>query len=90
MRQNAPLTGRFGDAYDFGVAIRFLHFENIDMQQPDISAWCSLCGESFKGAPGDDERVDDVIVRLRARQLLTTTLSTTTLSWMVMLVSGIR
>ena len=45
---------------------RYLHFDNIDMQQPDISSRCSLCGQTFCAEPKPGERVDDVLLRIRA------------------------
>ncbi len=45
---------------------RYLHFENIDMGEPAISAQCSRCEREFAAAPRANERVDDVILRLRA------------------------
>lgn len=45
---------------------RYLHFDNIDMEQPDISSRCSECGQAFRGEPKPGERVDDVLLRIRA------------------------
>jgi hypothetical protein len=45
---------------------RYLHFENIDMKKPDISSRCSRCGQEFPAEPKPGERVDDVLVRIRA------------------------
>ena len=39
---------------------RYLQFENIDMEQPDISSRCSHCGQEFRAEPKPAERVDDV------------------------------
>jgi hypothetical protein len=50
-----------------GGADRYLHFDNIDMQQPDISSQCSHCGRTFKAEPQPGERVDDVLLRIRAQ-----------------------
>jgi hypothetical protein len=30
---------------------RFLHFDNLDMNQPEIVAECSDCGQEFKALP---------------------------------------
>jgi len=45
---------------------RYLQFDNIDMAQPDISARCSQCGQKFRAEPKPDERVDDLLLRVRA------------------------
>lgn len=44
---------------------RYLHFDNIDMQRPDIRSRCSLCGREFQAAPLPTERVDEVLLRIR-------------------------
>lgn len=46
---------------------RYLHFDNIDMRKPDISSQCSHCGQTFKAEPKPGERVDDVLLRIRAQ-----------------------
>jgi hypothetical protein len=46
---------------------RYLQFANIDMQTPDISSQCSHCGQTFKAEPTPGERVDDVLLRIRAQ-----------------------
>lgn len=45
---------------------RYLHFSSIDMEQPEISSQCSRCGQEFKAEPKPGERVDDVLLRVRA------------------------
>ena len=45
---------------------RYLHFANLDMEQPDINAQCSVCGQEFKAEVRQDERIDDVLMRIRA------------------------
>lgn len=45
---------------------RYLQFDNIDMEKPDISSRCSGCGREFTAEPKVAERVDDVLLRLRA------------------------
>jgi hypothetical protein len=45
---------------------RYLRFENIDMQKPDIHAWCSRCGEPFTAILKSGECLDDVLRRVRA------------------------
>jgi hypothetical protein len=45
---------------------RYLQFDNIDMEQNDISSRCSRCGQEFRAAPKPPERVDDVLLRIRA------------------------
>ena len=47
------------------TADRYLHFENIDMQTPDIVSRCSLCQRTFTAEPKPGERVDDVLLRIR-------------------------
>jgi len=44
---------------------RYLHFDNIDMEQPNISSQCSHGGQTFKAEPRAGERVDDVLLRIR-------------------------
>ena len=45
---------------------RYLHFDNIDMDEPVISSRCSHCGSEFAASPEAGERVDDVLLRIRA------------------------
>ena len=45
---------------------RYLHFDSIDMQEPNISSRCSRCGGEFKAVPKLGERVDEVLLRIRA------------------------
>jgi len=45
---------------------RYLHFDNIDMEQPEICSRCSYCGQTFKAEPRAGERVDDVLLRMRS------------------------
>jgi hypothetical protein len=42
-----------------------LHFQNIDMEKPDISSRCSRCGQEFSAEPKPAERVDDALLRIR-------------------------
>ena len=44
---------------------RYLHFDNIDMEQPEISSQCSHCGQTFKAEPRPGERVDDVLLGIQ-------------------------
>jgi hypothetical protein len=44
---------------------RYLHFDNIDMEQREISSQCSRCGQAFKAEPHAGERVEDVLLRIR-------------------------
>jgi hypothetical protein len=46
---------------------RYLHFDNIDMDKPDISSRCSCCGQEFRAEPKPGERADDVLLRIRAQ-----------------------
>jgi hypothetical protein len=48
---------------------RYLHFDNIDMEQPSICSRCSHCGQAFKAEPQAGERVEDVLLRIR-RELI--------------------
>jgi hypothetical protein len=45
---------------------RYLHVENIDVEQPAVSSQCTHCGQKFKAEPRAGERVDDVLLRIRA------------------------
>jgi hypothetical protein len=44
----------------------YLYFEHIDMDQADISSICTRCGKHFSAEPEPGERVDDVLLRIRA------------------------
>lgn len=46
---------------------RYLHFDNLDMSLPLISSKCSLCGREFNEAPVSGERIDLVLMRIRAK-----------------------
>jgi hypothetical protein len=43
-----------------------LRFDNIDVEQGELHASCSRCGREFFAAPKPNERVDAVILRVRA------------------------
>lgn len=45
---------------------RYLHFSHIDMEHPNISSQCSRCGQEFSAEPKPGERVDDVLLQIRA------------------------
>jgi hypothetical protein len=45
---------------------RYLHFDNIDIRQPEVSSQCSHCGQRFEAEPKPGERVDDVLLQVRA------------------------
>lgn len=45
---------------------RYLHFDNIDMNEPVISSRCSCCSREFAAAPKASEHVDDALLRIRA------------------------
>jgi hypothetical protein len=45
---------------------RYLHFDNIDMKKPDIMSRCTRCEQVFTAEPKPGERVDDVLLRIRA------------------------
>ena len=46
---------------------RYLHFDNIDMELPDISSRCSQCGQTFKAKPQLGERVDNALLQIRGQ-----------------------
>jgi hypothetical protein len=43
-----------------------LYFEHIDMEKANISSLCTRCGKQFSAEPKPGERVDDVLLRIRA------------------------
>ncbi len=45
---------------------RILQFENIEMEMPEIHAHCSQCNREFSGTPKPNERLDDLLLRMRA------------------------
>jgi hypothetical protein len=45
---------------------RSLYFDNIDMQALEMSGRCTCCGQEFRAEPRLGERVDDVLLRIRA------------------------
>lgn len=45
---------------------RYLQFDNIDMEKPAISSRCSHCRQEFRAEPKPGERVDTVLLRIRA------------------------
>jgi hypothetical protein len=45
---------------------RYLHFDNIDMTEPVISARCCRCQRRFAMNPKTGEKVEDVLLRVRA------------------------
>jgi hypothetical protein len=45
---------------------RYLRFDGIHMEQGEIHASCSRCGREFSSSPKPNERVDAVILRMRA------------------------
>lgn len=47
------------------TADRYLRFDNIDMQKPDIVSRCSHCKQTFTAEPKPGERVDHVLLRIR-------------------------
>ena len=46
---------------------RYLHFDNIDIEEPDVFSRCSRCGTEFMAVPKPSERVNDVLLRIRAK-----------------------
>jgi hypothetical protein len=46
---------------------RYLHFDNIDISLPLISANCSLCGCEFNEPPRPGEHIDQLLLRIRAK-----------------------
>jgi hypothetical protein len=77
LRGNEPLSPRPWTAASFilfycfrrslamAVQDRYLRFDNIDIEKPDIVSRCSRCGQEFTAAPKPAERVDDVLLRIR-------------------------
>ena len=45
---------------------RYLHFDNIDMNEPVISSRCSRCASEFASDPKPGESVNNVLSRIRA------------------------
>ena len=45
---------------------RYLHFDDIDMDWPGISSRCSQRGQTFNAEANAAERVDEVLLRIRA------------------------
>jgi hypothetical protein len=45
---------------------RYLHFDNLDMQQPVVSSQCSECGLRFTATPKPEEHIDELLLRVRA------------------------
>jgi hypothetical protein len=46
---------------------RYLHFDNLDMQQPVISSQCNECGKEFNAERREGEHIDDLLIRVRAK-----------------------
>ena len=44
---------------------RYLHFDNIDVEQPYISSRCSYCGQTFEAETRPSEMLSDVLLRIR-------------------------
>ncbi|MFL6303807.1 MAG: hypothetical protein ACJ72H_09705 [Candidatus Sulfotelmatobacter sp.] len=44
---------------------RYLHIDNIDVEQPYISSRCSYCGQTFEAEPRPGEMLCDVLLRIR-------------------------
>jgi hypothetical protein len=42
---------------------RYLHIDNIDVEQPCISSRCSYCGQTFEAEPRPGEMLGDVLLR---------------------------
>jgi hypothetical protein len=51
---------------DIKLSKRYLHFDNLDMSEPMISAQCSECQKQFNAVPKENERIDDLLMRIRA------------------------
>lgn len=45
---------------------RYLQFDNIDMEEPDLLSRCSQCGKEFRAKPKPGETIDDVLLTIRA------------------------
>jgi hypothetical protein len=62
-----PETGKqFAQAKTMTMRDAYLDFDKIDMEEPEISSRCSRCGLVFRAEPEAGERVDDVLLRMRA------------------------
>jgi hypothetical protein len=46
---------------------RYLHFDNIDFEQPVISSRRSQCQQEFVANPKPGERIADVLLRIPAQ-----------------------
>jgi len=44
---------------------RFLHFDNLDIKQPEIASQCTQCGQEFYALPKQGEKITDVVARVR-------------------------
>ena len=49
-----------------GTDDRYLHFDNIDLGEPEISSRCSDCGQEFKASPKLGGRIDESLLQIRA------------------------
>jgi len=46
---------------------RYLRFQTIDVNDPNILASCSQCGKEFAAEPQSEESIEDVLRRVRAQ-----------------------
>jgi len=46
--------------------VRYLHFDNINMKDPEVSSRCSCCGKEFKSTQVPRERLEEVLRRVKA------------------------
>jgi uncharacterized C2H2 Zn-finger protein len=62
-----PEAGKqFAQGKTMTIRDAYLDFDKIDMEEPEISSRCSRCGQVFRAEPQPGERVDDVLLRMRA------------------------
>ena len=45
---------------------RYLRFQTIDVNEPDVRASCSQCGKEFVAEPQAGESIENVLRRVRA------------------------
>jgi hypothetical protein len=45
---------------------RYLHFDNLDIEHLPVTSRCSVCEKVFSAEVKPGERLDDVLLRIRA------------------------
>ena len=69
VRFEIHISSKWDPAYGKRLAMkeRYLQFENLDMNGGEaIRAACTDCGRQFLGKPNPSDRIDDVLMRMRA------------------------